>query len=305
MGTKGKPREGQKIHSLCKAASEVFYQGGILNALKVSRVVSDDQLGTVVGKYINGSTLRSMNLVKTVDKLETDLKESMIVSDLMVDFPPISKENNPKVLVAYVTTHYEQTREIINLSSIPNTMAGTPLRIAKKRKSKKFSSEAVEVEAFEPKPKKAKKEKDVPHVNIVEPVLPTIQEEVEDLEPVKVLDKRTRGGKTFGSSEVVPVQPQSKIHKKRRTTIRKMKESQYVLQEDADVEAATDLVTRMEINKKVVEASLLEKVVALANEIEILATSLMNDIVAEDAQKVVELAEDVQELVTEETGELL
>jgi hypothetical protein len=36
--------------------SEIFYQGGILKALKVSGVVSDNQLGTVVGKYINGNT---------------------------------------------------------------------------------------------------------------------------------------------------------------------------------------------------------------------------------------------------------
>jgi len=39
----------------------------------------------VDGKYINGYTLRSMGLIKTVDKLETDLKESMIVSNLMAD----------------------------------------------------------------------------------------------------------------------------------------------------------------------------------------------------------------------------
>jgi len=111
-------------------------------------------------KYINGYTLRRMGIVKAVDKLDSNLKESMIVSDLMAVFPPISKEDNPEVLAAYVTTHYEKTREIINLTSTPETQAGVPLRVAsKKRKSKKITSEDVEVGESEPMPKKQKKAK--------------------------------------------------------------------------------------------------------------------------------------------------
>ena len=110
--------------------SEIFYQGKILNAIEVFGTVSDDQLGTVVGKYINAGALKHMSLVEEVVKLETDLKESMIVSDLTIDFPPISKEDNPEVLVAYVTEHFERTGEIINFSFIPGTMAGASLRIA-------------------------------------------------------------------------------------------------------------------------------------------------------------------------------
>jgi hypothetical protein len=87
--------------------------------------------------------LKSLSLIKEVEKLETDLKESMIVSDLMVNFPPISKEDNPEVLVAFVTNHYKKTGEIINYSSIPDIIGGTPMRIVRKRKSKKNSSEAV------------------------------------------------------------------------------------------------------------------------------------------------------------------
>jgi len=86
--------------------SEIFYKGGLLTALKNSSVVSDEHLGTVTGKYINGHTLRSMGIVKTVDKLESDLHESMIISDIMVDFPPISKEENPVVQVNFVTRHF-------------------------------------------------------------------------------------------------------------------------------------------------------------------------------------------------------
>jgi len=72
---------------------EIFHQGGILKALKQSNVVNDNQLGTVVGKYINGNTLKNMNLVKEVVKMKTDMKESNILSNLIDDFPPISKQD--------------------------------------------------------------------------------------------------------------------------------------------------------------------------------------------------------------------
>ena len=71
---------------------------------------------------------------------------------------------------------------------------------------------------------------------------------------MKVLDKRTRGSKYVGSSRSIPAQP--KIQKKKRTSMRKIMESQYVLQEEAEVEA-TELVTREIRNKKAAEASLL------------------------------------------------
>jgi len=91
-----------------------------------------------------------------------------------------------------------------------------------------------------------KKAKTTPQVNVVGPALPTIQEEVADVELVKVLKKkRTRGG----CSDVVTSQLNPKIQKKRRC-IRKMKVFDYVVQEEAEVEDFTALVTRMERNKK-------------------------------------------------------
>jgi len=84
-----------------------------------------------------------------------------------------------------------------------------------------------------------------------------------------------------------------------------MKESQYVLQEEEDVEAGTSLATRMERKKKTVEASLIQQGVNIANEIEIPPASLLTETVGEDAQKVIKLAEDVQELVTKESDEPL
>jgi len=71
--------------------------------------------------------------------LESDMHESKVVSDLMMDFPPISKEDNPEVLAAYVMTHFEQTSDIINYNAISETMSGTPLIVESKRKSRKKS----------------------------------------------------------------------------------------------------------------------------------------------------------------------
>jgi hypothetical protein len=73
----------------------------------------------------------------------------------MVDFPPISKEENPVVFAEFMAKHFKETGEIININSILDTIGGAPLRVAsKKRKSKKITLEAVEVEVYEPKPKK-------------------------------------------------------------------------------------------------------------------------------------------------------
>jgi len=47
-----------------------------LKALSDTRVFTDQQLGTVTGKIINGSTLRNTNLIKkdVYKKLDTDMK---------------------------------------------------------------------------------------------------------------------------------------------------------------------------------------------------------------------------------------
>jgi hypothetical protein len=60
----------------------------------------------MVGKYINASTLKNMLLIKEVTELPTDLKESRILSYLIIDFPPTSKEDPPEVRSAYVFDRY-------------------------------------------------------------------------------------------------------------------------------------------------------------------------------------------------------
>jgi len=64
---------------------------------------------------------------------------------------------------------------------------------------------------------------------VVETTLPSIQEEVAELEPTKVLKSRTRGG----TSEAASTQPRPRISKKRRT-VRKLKESQYIKDESCN-----------------------------------------------------------------------
>jgi lipopolysaccharide/colanic/teichoic acid biosynthesis glycosyltransferase len=89
----------------------------------------------------------------------------------MVDFPPISKEDNPEFLAAYVLSHYESTGDIIAYSQIHPTMSGSPLKIAKKRKSKKDKSD--DGEEAEVKPKKLKK---ALKIKVSEPTISAIQE---------------------------------------------------------------------------------------------------------------------------------
>jgi len=288
---------------------EIFYQGGMLEVLKMSKAVNYNQLGTMVGKYVNGSTLYNMHLVKAVIIMDTDLQESNILSNLMDNFPPICKQDPPDVRAHYVNEHWKAVGETIKYSDIPNSMYGGFLPVvSKKRKAKKKTTlEADNEEASEPQPKKAKeekakKEKSASQVAEVGYVMPTIQEEVEDLELVKIIEQRTRGKKSLGSSGSIPVQP--KISKKKRTSVRKLRESQYILQEVEDVETI-GLVTRELRNKKVADAAALQKAMQIAKETEIPALSILREDAGVSAQKVIEAAEEVLEMALAEAGNLL
>jgi len=101
--------------------------------------------------------------MKLIDKedytnLDTDLKESNAVSNLMDDFPPICKEDPLDIRINFVLEHYQNTRETIKLDEIPDTMYGGALPVARKRKPKRrTTSKAYDLEeASEPKQKKAK-----------------------------------------------------------------------------------------------------------------------------------------------------
>jgi len=90
----------------------------MLEVLKMSKVVDDNQLGTVVGKYINGSTLYNMHLVKTVIRVDTDLQESNILSNLMDNFPPICKQDPLDVRAHYVYEHWKVSRHFSEIKAI-------------------------------------------------------------------------------------------------------------------------------------------------------------------------------------------
>jgi len=86
-----------------------------------------------------------------------------------------------------------------------------------------------------------------------------------------------------------------------------MKVSDYVHQEDAKVEASSNLISRTERRKKAnadQESSLIEHV-ALATQIEIPKATLVKETARKYAQKVVNLAEVVQGLAFTESGEIL
>jgi hypothetical protein len=112
-------------------------------------------------------------------------------------------------------------------------MYGGALSIAKGRKSKRKAitkDEYLEDASEQPKQKKAKKEKKEKasgKVNVGGSGLPTIQEEVQDLNTDAVLNRRTRSGKAAAFTQSAPEQPPVP-KKKRKTVVRKLKESTYV-----------------------------------------------------------------------------
>jgi len=144
--------------------SEILHQGGFLKALRDTRGFTDPQLGTMTGKIINGSTLRNMNLIKkdVYKKLDSDMKESRAISNLMEDFPPICKQDSLDVQLYFIHDHFQATGKTIQLEVIPEQMYGGTLPVVKSKKSKKRALTEVEYlddDASEKSSKKAKKEK--------------------------------------------------------------------------------------------------------------------------------------------------
>jgi len=142
-----------------------------LDTIRTSKVADDKHLGTVLGKVINGGTLKHMKLIKKDDykKLATNLKESEAVSNLMDIFPPICMQDPHDVRVSFILKHYETTGETIRMEVVPETMFGGVLPVPSKKKRKltkeKYISEANDTEeASEPQKKKVKKTKVAPQV---------------------------------------------------------------------------------------------------------------------------------------------
>jgi len=143
--------------------SEIFNQGGLLRGLSETRGFTDDMLGTVTSKIVNGATLANMKLIKpdAIIKLETDMKESKISSNLMEGFPPICKQDRLDVQLFYIHDHLQSTGEEIRFKDISETIYGGNVKVAKSRKTKrKPVSEVEHLEGASDQPaKKAKKAK--------------------------------------------------------------------------------------------------------------------------------------------------
>jgi len=190
--------------------SEILHQGGIMKALSDTKVFTDQQLGTVIGKIINGSTLRNMNLIKkdVYKKQDTDMEESRAIYNLMENFPPICKQDPLDVQLYFIHDHLTKTGETIQLEDIPEEMYGGTLLVAKSTKSMKRALTEAEYldDASEQTSKKAKQAKKEKAYIQVDPAIPTIQEKVKDLAPTEVLIKRTRSGKQAKPSPPQPSQ---------------------------------------------------------------------------------------------------
>lgn len=68
-------------------------------------------MGTCIGRILNGRLLGSMKIIEPseVKILDYDIIESQVMSDLMKDFPPISKEDHPVVIAEVVAQHLRET----------------------------------------------------------------------------------------------------------------------------------------------------------------------------------------------------
>jgi len=154
--------------------------------------------------------------------------------------------------------------------------------VAKSRKTKrKPMSEAEYLEgAFEQPARKAKKVKKDKSSEATSSGVATIQEEVKDLEVDKILPDRTRSGKAATTSMTAPEQP-SIPKRKRKHVVRKLKDSKYV-EEEEQVAETTQLVSR-EVRRKKVNDDVVQRALELAKEIEVPASNIGREDVAEVA----------------------
>ena len=166
-------------------------------------------------------------------------------------------------------------------------MYGGALPVAKGRKSKKRALTKAEYldEASEEPSKKPKKAK---VAEATGSSLSTIQEEVQDMEPVKVLNKRTRSGKEAEPSPPQSAQP-SIPKRKRKPAVRKLK----MTPEEEEMEEASELVTREVRRRNEIDVAV-EKALQLAKEIKIPVEVMTRESTVEASQLGLELTENLQ-----------
>jgi len=135
--------------------SEIFTQGKLLETLRRNKLASEKALGTVTGKIINGKTLQNMKIIKKFSPNKKDLKESVVQTELMKDFPPISKERNAEVLAEQIAAYVKESGGIILDDDTPDVPNEAPLRVRGKRAKYDDGSEAAGVQTKKPKKDKS------------------------------------------------------------------------------------------------------------------------------------------------------
>jgi len=123
--------------------SEIFTQGKLLETLRRHMLATDRSLRTVTGKIINGKTLQNMKIIRKFSPNEKDLKESAVQTELMRDFPPISKEENPEVLAELIAAYAKESGGIILDKDTFDIPDEAPLRVRGKRAKTDDGSEAA------------------------------------------------------------------------------------------------------------------------------------------------------------------
>jgi len=204
-------KDSQTINRNCipygRLILEILHQGGILKALKKVNYFTDAQLGTVIGKIINGGTLKHMKLIRKEDHkvFSTDLKESLVISNLMDDFPPICKQDPLEVRIMYLKEYFEMTGQTIKISDIPDEMYVGALPITKSRKSQKRKMTKAEYLDDTPeqvaKIAKATASQPTPTASDVLPC----QQEAQKLDDSEVLNKANRSKKQVDPVNVIEI----------------------------------------------------------------------------------------------------
>jgi len=286
--------------------SEIFHRGGIIQALNETRFCTDEMLETMTCKVINAKRLKHMGLIKKVTPLKSDISESMVVSNLNENFPPICKKDTLAVQMALLSDHFANTSEIIGLEEVPDEMYGGKLPVDQGRKSKRKEMTQEEYLEAEKPTKRAKKEKASEKLKTGGSDVPTVQEEAQELNPDVIIPKKTRSGRAVDPATTTTPEQKTPLKKRKRTTKpRKLKESVYVTEEVEGIKAATELVTREVKRKKVEDAEALQKVLKIAKEIEVPASILSEGTIAIVVEEAIKNAEERQDLVTSEAENLL
>jgi len=84
-----------------------------------------------------------MKIIRKFSPNEKDLKESAVQTELMRDFPPISKEDNPEVLAELISAYAKESGGIILDKDTPDIPDEAPLRVRGKRAKTDDGSEAA------------------------------------------------------------------------------------------------------------------------------------------------------------------